>query len=176
LRHVISISLVLLLLLQCMGHTLLHQLQLGTWQHAQWEQLEEGMRAGKQVEGVVLLTVADQRDLAWENAHEFRHQGQLYDVLSLRLQADGLWEVRCLSDATESRMKADFKASISGNDLDPSRVPIGLSARLLTTHYTGSTAISLPSLLTSTPVFGLQHWAMGIAPAFPPEGHPPSFA
>jgi hypothetical protein len=176
LRHVISISLVLLLLLQCMGHTWLHQLQLGAWQHAQWELLEEGMREGRQVDGVVIFTVADQQDLTWENAHEFRHQGQMYDVLRLRLQADGRWEVRCVSDAAESRMKADFKASLSGHDIDPSRVPIGLSGRLLTTPYTPCVVIALPDVPSPTPVFQWWHWAMGIAPAFPPEGHPPAFA
>ena len=174
LRRLFPISFITLLVFQSMGFVWLHQLQLGVWQHAQWEEIEEAMKAGRDLEGVVTLSLDSRSAVHWENAHEFRYLDALYDVLSIRASGDGRWEVRCIVDDVENRLRADFQAMLRGHDSEQGKAAAGLRSRLFVAHYLEEPGIALPADMCVSIDYCLNDWEMQMAPALPPEGQPPA--
>ncbi len=156
-----------------MGYVALHHWSLDSWRHGQWEQLEDGMKAGGHVEGLVTKVATDFSGLDWENEHEFREDGAMYDVLSLKLLSDGRWELRCIADAHESRMKADFETMLLGHEQGNAASSRPLVQRLLAANYIDLPAMSLHAFALPIQTIRTQDWALSPQASFAPEGQPP---
>ena len=156
-----------------MGYVALHHCSLAAWRHAQWEQLEDGMKAGRQVEGLVTKVATDFSGLDWENAHEFREDGEMYDVLSLKLRSDGRWELRCITDAHESRMKADFEAMLRGHEQGRGAWSGSLVQRLIAANYIDLPTIRLDAMIAPLQTNRTHDWALSPQASPAPDGQPP---
>lgn len=156
-----------------MGYVALQHWSLANWRQAQWERMEEDLKSSQHLEGEETWVVADFADLDWENAHEIKRQGAIYDVLSIKLRSDGRWELRCLADTEESRMQADFLSLLRGQEQGEGAAQGPWVQRLLAANYIGLPTIKLHALIVAVQISHTSNWAVVPQAALAPDGPPP---
>lgn len=54
----------------------------------------------------------EDRQLMWEDEHEFRYNGEMYDVIEKRT-VDGVLQIRCISDKAETALVQHYKGLLN---------------------------------------------------------------
>jgi hypothetical protein len=153
-----------------MGYMWLHEWQLGAWREAQWERLENDA----ETEGAEWLTVADPKTLDWENAHEFRYQGSFYDVMQVRLQADGSWEIQCKRDTHEEQLASDFAKWLGDSHAGRSLPTASTLKSLVVVYLAQQVEVDAGLAEASRKMIVPADWSGINAPATPPAERPPA--
>jgi hypothetical protein len=71
-------------------------------------------------------------ELEWKEDHEFRFNGELYDVIEKRFE-NGKLIIRCISDKNETKLIEDYKKNTEKNT--PGNASL---IQLLTSHFTST--------------------------------------
>src|SRR5512145_2319928 len=101
-RRISSISLLFVLIFQGAGHFFVFKIQ----QHEIRREMKRRIKAGVPETELVLFKILDQKpDPAFQrvDAHEFRFDGKMYDIVRRESHGDTTWYY-CLSDELETQL------------------------------------------------------------------------
>ena len=137
-RKITAIALLITLFLAAPGYHLAFRIHL---RQLKAEIKRNLRRAGNRKDVMELaFTTSQMRELEWEEEHEFRWNGEMYDVIEKRTEQDKIL-IRCIADKKEKLLLEEYQKNIEKNQGWGKASLV----KLLTANYL-IPAISLPAI------------------------------
>jgi hypothetical protein len=95
----------------------------------------------------------------WEEDHEFRLNGKMYDVIEKKIENDQLI-VRCISDDKETELTRKYEELLESQSDDPGKKQAASIIKLITSPFTIPTTF-IPAIIKDLPPERFPYYCFG---------------